>query len=178
MRRYSRAVHEPVHTERLRLRPFTDEDLGALNAMWSHPEVGPWIGGRHTSRDQSAEVLAEHVRHQQRHGYGFWAAEDGGELVGEVGLMLFEGHGPEIEIGWCFARESWGRGLAREAAVRWLEIGFGELNLNRIIAVILPSNERSIRLARSLGMRPAGMRYAYGAEHLVFELARAEFSHG
>jgi RimJ/RimL family protein N-acetyltransferase len=172
------AVKEPIHTDRLRLRPFTDDDLPVLHAMWSHPEVGPWIGGAHRDDAQSADVLAEHRRHQQRHGYGFWGAEDDGELVGEAGLMLFEGHGPEIEIGWCFARESWGRGLAREAAAKWLEVAFGELNQDRIIAVILPGNERSIRLARSLGMRPAGMRYAYGSEHLVFELGRAEFSHG
>ena len=173
-------MRDPVETERLRLRPFMDEDLDALSAMWSHPEVGPWIGGAHTSRDQSAEVLAEHVRHQQAHGYGFWAGEDRetSELVGEVGLMLFEGHGPEIEIGWCFAPDAWGRGLAREAAAKWLQIGFDELGFDRIIAVILPSNERSIRLATSLGMRAAGMRYAYGAEHLVFELGRAQFSHG
>ena len=171
-------MNDPVDTERLRLRPFTDEDLDALYAMWSDPEVGPWIGGTHEHRGKSAEVLAEHVRHQQAHGYGFWATEDreSGELVGEAGLMLFEGHGPEIEIGWCFTRESWGRGLAREAAAKWLEIGFGELELDRIMAVILPSNDRSIRVAKAVGMRPAGMRYAYGNEHLVFELGRAEFS--
>ena len=171
-------MKEPFHTDRLRFRPFTDADLDALNAMWSHPQVGPWIGGTHASRDQSAGVLAEHVRHQRAHGFGFWAGEDRetGELLGEVGLMLFEGHGPEIEIGWCFTPDSWGRGLAREAAAKWLEIGFAELGLERIIAVILPENERSIRLAKSLGMRAAGMRYAYGSEHLVFELGRAEFS--
>ena len=173
-------MKEPFDTDRLRFRPFADDDLKALNEMWSHPEVGPWIGGSHSSRDQSAEVLAEHVRHQRAHGYGFWAGEDleTGELVGEVGLMLFEGHGPEIEIGWCFTRESWGRGLAREAAARWLEIGLEHLGFERIIAVILPENARSIRLAKALGMRAAGMRYAYGSEHLVFELARAQFSHG
>jgi [ribosomal protein S5]-alanine N-acetyltransferase len=171
-------VEEPRQTARLRLRPFTDDDLGPLHEMWSDPEVGPWIGGAHTGLGQSAEVLAEHRRHQQRHGYGFWAAEDGesGRVVGEVGLMLFEGHGPEIEIGWCFTRDSWGRGYAREAAATWLEAGFGELGFERVIAVILPGNERSIRLAKSLGMQAAGMRYAYGNEHLVFELGRAGFS--
>ena len=171
-------MDQPVETERLRLRPFTEDDLDALHAMWSHPEVGPWVGGVHAVRTQSVEELAEHLRHQRRHGFAFWAVEEraGGRLVGEVGLMLFESRGPEIETGWCLTREAWGRGYAREAAAKWLEIGFGELGFDRVIAVIVPGNDRSIRVAEALGMRRAGMREAYGREHLVFELGRAEFS--
>jgi RimJ/RimL family protein N-acetyltransferase len=171
-------MDEPVHTDRLRLRPFADEDLDALHEMWSHPEVGPWVGGTHTDPAESVQELTEHLRHQQRHGFGFWAVEERetGRLVGEVGLMLFENRGPEVETGWCFTRDTWGKGYAREAAAKWLEIGFTELGLDRIIAVILPGNERSIRLAQSLGMRETGRRQAYGHEHLLFELGRAEFS--
>jgi RimJ/RimL family protein N-acetyltransferase len=170
-------VKEPIHTERLRLRPFTEDDLDELHAMWSHPDVGPWIGGAHTDRSKSVETLGEHLRHQHRHGFGFWAVEerDTGRLLGEVGLMLFEGRGPEIEIGWCMTRETWGGGYAREAAAKWLEVGFGRLGFQRVIAVILPGNERSIRLARVLRMRQTGTRDAYGHEHLLFELGRDEF---
>lgn len=173
-------MEEPLHTERLRLRPFTEDDLDALHEMWSHPQVGPWVGGVHTDLAESVEELGEHLRHQGRHGFGFWAVEerDSGRLVGEVGLMLFEGHGPEIETGWCFTRDTWGLGYAREAAAKWLEVAFGRLGFSRVIAVILPGNERSIRLAESLGMRRAGTREAYGREHLLFELGRDEFRHG
>lgn len=167
-----------MHTDRLRLRPFTEDDLDELHAMWSHPDVGPWIGGAHTHPAKSIETLGEHVRHQQRHGFGFWAVEerDTGRLLGEVGLMLFEGRGPEIETGWCFTPASWGRGYAREATRKWLEIGFGTLGIDRIIAVVLPENARSIAVARAVGMRQTGTRHAYGGEHLLFELARDEFS--
>ena len=173
-------MEEPIHTERLRLRPFTRDDLDELHAMWSHPEIGPWVGGTHTDRAQSVDELTEHLRHQAEHGFGFWAVEERetGRLVGEVGLMYFESRGPEIETGWCFVRDTWGRGYAREAATRWLEVAFEELGLERVIAVILPSNERSIRLAESLGMRQTGTREAYGREHLLFELGRAEFRRG
>jgi RimJ/RimL family protein N-acetyltransferase len=173
-------VRTPRHTSRLRLRPFTEGDLDALHRMWSDPQVGPWVGGTHTDRAESVEELAEHLRHQRRHGFGFWAVEEreGGRLIGEVGLMLFEGRGPEVEIGWCFGHASWGRGYAREAAAEWLRIAFDDLGLDRVVAVIVPGNERSIRLARALGMREAGTRDAYGQEHLLFEIGRSEFSHG
>jgi RimJ/RimL family protein N-acetyltransferase len=174
------SVEEPVQTERLRLRPFTEDDLDELHVMWSHPEVGPWVGGVHTDRRQSVEELGEHLRHQERHGFGFWAVEERetGRLVGEVGLMLFESHGPEVEAGWCLVRDVWGRGYAREAAAKWLEIGFDGLGLDRVIAVVLPGNDRSSGLARSLGMRETGRRRAYGREHVLFELGAQEFSRG
>jgi ribosomal-protein-alanine N-acetyltransferase len=165
-------VEAPRHTERLTLRPFREDDLDAVHAMWSHPEVGRWVGGTHTGIGESVEELAEHLRHQAEHGFAFWAVLERatGRLVGEVGLMRFEGHGPEIEIGWCLVRDAWGQGYAREAAAAWLELGFGELGLERIIAVVLPENERSRRLCLRLGMREAGMRSAYGHQHVLYEV--------
>jgi RimJ/RimL family protein N-acetyltransferase len=169
-------VQEPLHTDRLTLRPFTPGDLDALHAMWSDPAVGPWVGGTHADRAESAAELDEHLRHQRRHGFGFWAVEEraSGRVVGEVGLMLFEGRGPEVETGWCVARDVWGRGYAREAAARWLQAGFAELGLDRIIAVVLPHNERSRGLCARLGMSERGTRRAYGAEHVLYELTRAQ----
>ena len=163
-----------MRTNRLVLRPFGFEDLGALHAMWSHPDVGPWIGGTHVDIAESEEELRQHIRHQERHGFGFWAVEERatGDVVGEVGLMLFENRGPEVEAGWCIARDRWGRGYAREAAARWFAEGFGDLGLDRIIAVVLPHNERSRRVCAALGMREAGTRQAYGAEHVLYEARR------
>jgi RimJ/RimL family protein N-acetyltransferase len=92
--------------------------------------------------------------------------------------MLFEGKGPEVETGWCFAADTWGRGYAHESAAEWLRIAFEELGLDRVIAVILPGNERSLRLARGLGMREVGIRHAYGHDHVLLEIGRNEFSRG
>lgn len=171
-------MRDPRQTERLLLRPFRPADLEPLHEMWSDPEIGPWVGGVHASRQESEDELDAHVRHQQRHGFGFWAVEEraSGDVVGEVGLMLFEGRGPEVEIGWCIARDSWRRGYAREAATAWLEAAFGELGLDRVIAVVLPENERSTGLCEALGMTRAGRRRAYGREHLLFEISARTFA--
>jgi RimJ/RimL family protein N-acetyltransferase len=165
-------VHEAIITNRLRLRPFRPDDVDALHAMWSHPEVGRWVGGTHADVTESVEELEEHLTHQARHGFAFWAVEEreSGRLVGEVGLMLFENRGPDVEIGWCVRRDVWGRGYAQEAASAWLDAGFTELGLDRIIAVVLPSNTRSRRLCERLGMRETGMRWAYGADHVLYEV--------
>jgi [ribosomal protein S5]-alanine N-acetyltransferase len=163
-------MHEPLVTERLRLRPFRIGDLRALHAMWADPEVGRWVGGTHTRMQQSREELGQHMEHQARHGFAFWAVEERetGGLVGEVGLMFLEGQGPDVEIGWCLGRPAWGRGYATEAAEAWLQAGFDRLGLDRIIAAVLEDNARSRRVCEKLGMRPDGTREVYGAEHLIY----------
>ena len=163
-------MHEPLVTERLTLRPFRIGDLRPLHAMWTDPEVGRWVGGTHTRMQQSREELAQHMQHQVRHGFAFWAAEERetGALVGEVGLMLLEGRGPEVEVGWCLGRDSWGKGYATEAAEAWLQAGFHQLGLDHVIAAVLEDNVRSRRVCDRLGMEEAGRREVYGAEHVIY----------
>jgi [ribosomal protein S5]-alanine N-acetyltransferase len=164
----------PMLTARLRLRPFREGDLAALHALWSDPVVGRWVGGTHHTLRESAEELGGHLRHQDRHGFALWAAEERatGELVGEVGLQLLEGRGPEVEIGWAVSAAGRGRGLAHEASARWLQAGFEELGLERIVAVVLPGNVASRRLSERLGMHEEGVRHVYGHEHVVYAIDR------
>ena len=164
----------PLVTDRLTMRPFAADDLEAAHAIWSDPAVGPWIGGRHERLRTSIDELEGHLDHQARHGFSMWAALDRatGELVGEVGLQLLEGTGPEVEIGWCFARSAWGRGLATEAAEAWLRTGFEFLGLDRVVAVVLPDNARSLRVCEKLGMDEDGRRHVYGAEHVLLAVER------
>ena len=167
-------MDEPFVTERLRVRPFTPDDVEVGFALWSDPDVGRFTGGAHVTQEQSRALIASHLRNQLRHGFSLWAVEDRetGRLLGEVGLQPLEGTGPEIEIGWAFAPAAWGQGYATEAARAWIEHAFTTFDLDEIIAVIQPENLPSHQVARRLGMRPAGRRTVYGAAHDVYRLAR------
>ena len=161
----------PLETPRLRMRPFTDDDVDALHAMFSHPDVTAWIGV--PTRAEAAETIAEHTARQAAHGFAQWAAEDRetGRLVGEIGLHLLEG-GPDVEIGWVIARERWGEGLATEGAAPWFGVAWDVLGLDEVVAVIRPENAASRRVAEKLGMREAGTRHAYGREMALYALSR------
>ena len=165
-------MHEPLITERLHVRPFTTEDVDVGFALWSDPDVGRFTGGAHATVAQSRALIAAHLHNQRVHGFSLWAVEerDGGRLVGEVGLQPLEGSGPEIEIGWAFGPAAWGHGYATEAANAWLEHAFTTFGLDEVIAVVRPENEASHRVARRLGMEPAGRRHVYGAEHDVYRI--------
>ena len=81
-----------------------------------------------------------------------------GELVGDCGLIPLEGAGPEVELGYRFARPYWGMGYATEVAVAVRDLGFGRFGLERIYVDVDLANEASQRVARKLGpseVRPA-----------------------
>lgn len=157
------------------MRPFTPEDAEAVFAIFSEPDVGRWVGGPHATLDQSRALIEQNREHQRRHGYALWAVEERatGKLVGEVGLQLLELKGPETEIGWAIAKPSWGRGYATEAASAWLDRAFGELALDEVVATTLPGNAASRAVAARIGMRPAGRRYAHGADHDLWRISRS-----
>lgn len=161
----------PLETPRLRMRPFTEDDVDALHAVFEHPDVAAWIDV--STREDATVMIAKHVAHQVAHGYGQWAAEDGatGRLVGEVGLQVLEG-GPDVEIGWVIARDRWGEGLAAEAAAPWLDVAWDHLGLDEVLAVIRPENAASRRVAEKLGMREEGTRHAYGRAMALYAISR------
>jgi RimJ/RimL family protein N-acetyltransferase len=167
-------VTEVISTQRLRLRPFVPGDAEAVFAVFSDPEVGRWIGGAHDRVERSRDLIDLNRRHEERHGYGMWAVEEraSGALVGEAGLQLLEREGPETEIGWVIGRPWWRRGYATEAASAWLDVAFGRLGLDAVLATVLPGNAASAAVAARLGMTPAGRRHVHGAEHDLWRISR------
>jgi ribosomal-protein-alanine N-acetyltransferase len=109
------------------------------------------------SREQS-DALARNISDAiEQDGWGLWAVEvvDGPRFIGFVGLNepRFEAHfTPAIEVGWRLARAHWGHGYATEAAKASVDFGFRQLDLQEIVAMIAPANERSRAVAERLGM--------------------------
>jgi ribosomal-protein-alanine N-acetyltransferase len=158
-----------IETERLRLRPLTDDDLDPLHReLYSDPEV-TWDGSTFT-RDEAREGLDAKRRHLEEHGFGMLAVTDKrtGEFLGWGGLQHMEG-GPDIELGYYLARKAWGRGYATELSRAWLEFGFSRLGLRRVVAVVRPGNEASRRVLAKVGFTfVAGERH-YGEDVELWE---------
>ena len=140
-------------TERLVLRPFRDEDVAPWAALNADPEVTEFLG-EPLNREQSDQIAAAINAKYEADGYGFLAIErrSDGAFLGAGGLSREQWYPDDLEVGWRLAREYWGHGYATEAATSWLEHGFTNLNLPRIIAVTDTPNARSIAVMRRLGM--------------------------
>jgi ribosomal-protein-alanine N-acetyltransferase len=78
-----------------------------------------------------------------------------GSLAGLGGLVIPKG-AEEGEIWYLVHPDSWGKGVATEAARQLLDFGFGELALHRIRATCLPENPASARVLEKAGMRNEG----------------------
>lgn len=158
-----------LETERLLIREFDpDADAAAMCAVYCDPEVMRFIpGGALADVDAVRAELERHVASD----LGFRAVVERatGDMVGEVGLGMFEG---DIELGYTLARAWWGRGYAVEAASAVAAATFRELAPPRIVSAVDAENERSLRVAQRLGMTKVGDVVVAGRPHALFALAR------
>jgi RimJ/RimL family protein N-acetyltransferase len=162
-----------LKTDRLRLRPFDENDIDAYARLCADAEVMRYVGvgGKPLDRAAAWREMAFYVGHWKLRGFGMWAVEERGRigLIGRLGFHQPEGW-PGFELGWVLAREHWGRGLAAEAAVAAIRHGFTELKQPRIISLIHPENTRSIRLAERVGERLEGKTELRGQEVHVYAI--------
>jgi RimJ/RimL family protein N-acetyltransferase len=148
----------PLITERLRLRPLTDDDTEALLAYRSLPDVCRYVPFQPMTREVIAERLAtmwanhELTDEGQHMTLGAELAATG-ELVGDVILMWHSREHSSGEIGYVLSPEHMGHGYATEAAREMLRLAFDELGLHRIVGRIDERNEPSAQVLRRLGMR-------------------------
>lgn len=162
-----------ITTERMILRPYGPDEAPLLHALMSDTRVIFWAP-RPMTTAESERWLAD--IHATPDGLGWRAAfarESDTETrhLSHVGLQLLTG-GPDIEIAYHFHVDAWGKGLATEAARAILDHGFHQLDLERIVAIALPTNERSLRVIAKLGMPFIGERDHRGRAHRQFALTR------
>lgn len=148
-----------VETARLRLRCWTAGDKSEFVARLNTPAVMRWLGG---VRDEAqCTAIIERLQALQRElGHTFWAVERKTDdaLLGFCGLIRVHTAGAglitgNVEIGWRFREDSWGRGYAKEAAIASLELAFGRYGAPHVVALTVEGNESSQGLMRRLGMK-------------------------
>ena len=71
--------------------------------------------------------------------------------------------------------ETWGLGVATEAATVVLDLGFRVLELDSIVAVTHPDNRGSQAVLTKIGLRPQGLRFHYGLDLSYFSLDRSAY---
>ena len=148
----------PIVTERLLLRPYTMDDLEALHAIQSLPEVTRYLYWEPRSRDEVRDVLARRVRRPTLEVEGetlvlAMVLPESGVLVGDVNLHWLSRAHRQGEIGFVLHPDHHGRGLAAEAAAVLLRLGFEDLGLHRIIGRCDGRNTASAKVMERLGMR-------------------------
>lgn len=142
-----------IETDRLIIRPFKLEDIGPSYEMNLDAEVSKYTGdGGVVSKEEIERRIIENVfGDYEKHGYGRLAVElkSEGKFIGFTGLKYLEDMN-EVDLGYRFMKEYWGKGIATESALASIKLGFEKLGLEKIIAMVLPENIASIRVLEKL----------------------------
>jgi len=141
-----------IETDRLHLREFQIADAQRLFELNADPEVIRYTGDPPFKNVEEAKHFVRNYDSYKKHGFGRWAVlKKGSEnLIGWCGLKRNELN--EIDLGYRFFKEEWGKGYATEASFACLEYGFDRLNLNSIMARGAKANGASIRVMKKLKM--------------------------
>jgi len=148
------AFPDSFTTERLSFERLATRHIPELRRFQSNPDVMRYIGGIRTP-EQTGAYFERNLRHWDEHGFGVWVIRETGRSdmagIGVLRHLLVEGE-DEVETGYGFYPDLWGRGYATEVATACLEHGFRRIGLDSIVAVTHPANRASQDVLRKVGM--------------------------
>src|ERR1700752_28948 len=120
-----------LETKRVILRRLVMDDLDALFALYSDPEVRKYFPDGTLNYDQTKEELEWFLNGHPAHPeLGLWATihKETGQFIGRCGLLPWTIEGQyEVEVAYMIAKQYWRQGLGSEAAQGILQYGFEKL---------------------------------------------------
>lgn len=145
-----------IETARLIIRTYEPRDAERWIGLAGDPDVRRFIpSGPPPTLEIFQSALERRHAMECELGYAMWAVDVKGTdtFIGQCGLQPVERTGPEVELAYHFYKPSWNKGYATEAAIAVLAQGFGRVGLERVIALVVPENVGSCRVAEKAGMR-------------------------
>ena len=166
-------IRTQLETPRLRLRLFTYDDVEIMYTLGSDPEIIKYAEAEPAKDlDDARRRLEEGPLYDyEKYGYGRFAVEfkETGRVIGFCGIKYL----PEIdlpEVGYRYLTEYWGRGIGTEAARACVEFARRDLKISKLVALIIPKNIASIRVAEKLGMTRGPLIHIYDEDALQYEM--------
>lgn len=159
-----------VKTRRLVLRPYklNDYDIWIAAYTGRKPKQHKYDGGPHHAKETSKKwfrkLVAKHTRLAKKDDcYVFGIFEKStGKHLGTIDISTISRDWYQwCNLGYVVHNTAQRRGIGKEAARAGLKIAFNHLAYKRVEAAINVDNWRSIRLAKSLGMKREGLRKEY-----------------
>lgn len=164
-----------IETARLRLRPYTLDDVDETAVILSNPEVMKYSLRGPIPQDQVKEVTQQilefFIQHWKQHGFGVWAVVDKAtnKLLGHWGLNFLP-NSPEVEVLYRLDQAYWNQGIATEATKASLRYGFEEVNLDKIVAITLPEHTASHRVMEKAGLKYEKDAHFYNLDVVYYAL--------
>jgi [ribosomal protein S5]-alanine N-acetyltransferase len=145
-----------LETERLILRQFTPDDAEFIFELLNEPSWIQNIGDRHirTTDDARSYIVNGPLKSYEKNGFGLWAIliKQTNEPIGMCGLIKRDTL-EDVDIGYALLPRYWSKGYAAEAARATKNYAKNVVELKRLIAIVDPANQGSIRVIEKIGLR-------------------------
>lgn len=143
-----------LHTQRLLLRPWRQEDLDDFYEYASVEGVGQMAGWLpHKNEVESQKILDTFIREKKT-----FAIELEGRVIGSVGIETYDEEKiPEVqalrcrELGYVLSKAYWGQGLMPEAVKAVLDYLFQDVKLDAVLCGHFERNAQSARVQQKCG---------------------------
>ncbi len=147
-----------IETERLILRPITEDDAEALFEYCRNEHVGPNAGWKpHESLEDTREIM-KLIFLDKENVYGMVLKETG-KLIGSIGLVADPKRQNDQTrmVGYAVDENYWNKGYATEALQALIRFGFEHLGLQLISAYCYPFNKSSKKVLTKCGFQYEGI---------------------
>lgn len=145
-----------LHTARLAIRPFSEDDAAFILALVNDADWLRFIGdkGVHNLDDARRYLRDGPLAMYARCGHGLCCIErrSDGAPLGMCGLLKRDSL-DDIDLGYALLPAARGQGYAAEAAAAVLAFGFATLGVPRIVAITALDNQASAHVLEGVGMR-------------------------
>ena len=170
-------THPVLQTERLQLRPFSEDDFAALLHLHSDPEVNRFLapGPVALSAEEVRARLVRYMDNNRTSRISGWNLETlDGVSVGRAGFSKLSD--PEgFELGYVLKRQAWGKGYASEIAVALVDWFFAQTGEPRLFAIVEQAHTASIKVLERAGLRFWQDRDVDGVACQVYRITRTQF---
>lgn len=157
-----------LRTDRLILRPWTEEDAESLYEYAKDELIGPSEGWMpHKSVDESREIIRTVLSAPENYAV---CLKNDNKAIGCIGLTVgrysnLDLPDDEGEIGYWLGVPFWGQGLIPEACREMIRHGFEDLKLKKLWCGYFDGNEKSKRVQEK-----CGFTYDHTNENIYWKL--------
>ena len=157
---YSIQMKIVAETSRLILRDIELFDAQDLLEMDLDDRVTKYTGQNPIRSIEEANHVVQFILNQYvQNGVGRWAVieKKSGDFLGWTGLKFHtemeNNHIDFYDLGYRFKFQHWNNGYATEASMACVKLGFEQLNIKEIIAMVHPANLASMKVAEKCGFK-------------------------
>lgn len=149
-----------LSSDNLVLKKIEDEHLQEVFAIYDNEKVFEYCGIIPKHNIQTVGKMIGHFdrdyQKKNRVKWGIFQKSHSDTLVGIIEAMDFNQKVNMVTIGYFFAEDYWGKGLATNAVKILVKFLFEEVNINRIQAEVMPLNEASKKVLLKNGFLKEG----------------------